>query len=80
MNIEQEIKQSQKKYGHFNSTHEVYGVLIEEVEEFFEVVRLPNHEQQNQFKTKRMIEELTQIASISLRAINELKENKIKWI
>lgn len=30
-----EIQRSREKYDYFNSTHEVYGVLFEEVEEFF---------------------------------------------
>lgn len=82
-----EIQTAKDKYGCFNSTHEVYGVLIEEVEEFFEVVKeKPIHK--NEFmapektdsKQKRMKAELLQIAAISLRAIDELEHNQIKWV
>ena len=38
-----EIQTAREKYGPFNSTHEVYGVLIEEVAEFFELVRIKNY-------------------------------------
>lgn len=72
-----EAKKALEKYGHFNSTHEVYGVLFEEVCEFFEVVR----EKPNTLrKSERMIEELKQIRSIADRAIQEIETNKIKWI
>ena len=72
-----EAKKALEKYGHFNSTHEVYGVLFEEVCEFFDVVReKPNTPR----KSERMIEELKQIRSIADRAIQEIETNKIKWI
>jgi endo-alpha-1,4-polygalactosaminidase (GH114 family) len=75
MDLEQ--KKALETYGHFNSTHEVYGVLMEEVNEFFEVVReKPNTPN----KSKRMIEELNQIRAISERAMNELKNNQIKFV
>ena len=85
-----EIQQAREKYGYFNSTHEVYGVLIEEVSEFFQAVQVKNSDtstfssfelnEDMQTKKKNMIHELTQIAAISLRAIDELRHNKIKWI
>ena len=78
--VENEIKNAKKKYGHFNSTHEIYGVLTEEVEEFWEIVKEPNHKMDDEYKSTRMISELSQVAAISLRAIDELKNNKIKWI
>jgi hypothetical protein len=82
-----EIQTAKEKYGQFHSTHGVYGVLIEEIQEFFDVVKeKPIH--QNEFmasektesKTNRMIHELNQIAAIALRAADELKNNEIKWI
>ena len=83
-----EIQQAREKYGYFNSTHEVYGVLIEKVEEFFHEVKkktIPGNENIDEFsfaetKKRRIIHELTQIAAISLRAIDELRHDKIKWI
>ena len=86
-----EIQQAREKYGYFNSTHEVYGVLIEEVSELFELIKQKGFDSSNEFmsigaeivkddKIKHMIHELTQIAAISLRAIDELKNGEIKWV
>ena len=82
-----EIQQAREKYGYFNSVHEVYGVLIEEVEEFFSEVKQKtvnvNAQKQayeKEGKKKRMIAELTQIAAVSLRAIDELNHGNIKWL
>ena len=82
-----EIQTAKEKYGPFHSTHGVYGVLAEEIQEFFDVVKeKPIH--QNEFmasektesKANRMIQELIQIAAISLRAIDELEHDQIKWV
>ena len=88
--IANEIQTAKEKYGHFNSTHEVYGVLIEEVQEFFQEVQIKNSDQSifksheinedMQTKKKNMIHELNQIAAIALRAADELKNNEIKWV
>ena len=77
--IEQEKTEALKKYGHFNSTHEVYAVLLEEVDEFWELVKLPTQKNAT-LKQDDMIEELTQIAAIAQRAIKELENNEIRWI
>ena len=37
--VAQEIQQAKEKYGPFNSTHELYAVLAEELDEFFEYVK-----------------------------------------
>ena len=86
--VSNEIQQSREKYGCFNSMHEVYGVLIEEVDELFAEVKrktLPGNVTYDEFsftdtKKKAMIHELTQIAAISLRAIDELRHGDIKWV
>ena len=80
MDVEQ--KKAFETYGHFNSTHEVYGVLMEEVNEFFEVVmeKPAKDKVQHYKKTERMIEELNQIRAIAEQSINELKANKIKFV
>jgi len=76
MTIKEEMQTAREKYGAFNSTHEVYGVLAEEVDEFWECVK-----QQPEWKEKEaMINELTQIAAIAQRAIKELENNEIKWV
>jgi hypothetical protein len=85
-----EIQTAREKYGPFNSTHEVYGVLIEEVEEFFDLVRTKtlNTKSGDPFenhavemgKIPDMTSELLQIAAIALRAIDELEHDQIKWV
>lgn len=70
------MQKALEKFGHFNSTHELYGVLIEEVDEFYELVRQkPNPE-----KAQRMIEELTQVAAVALRGARELQNRQIKHV
>lgn len=88
--IEQEKQEAESKYGHFNSTHEVYAVLLEEVDEFWELVKTSTIKDEDQptwrsasfleAKKDQMIHELTQIAAIAQRAITELENNQIRWI
>ena len=80
--IDKEMDTAFTKYGAFNSTHEVYGVLIEEVDEFFELVKIKADYKgvKNEVIIGQMISELTQIAAIAQRAIKELEANQIKWV
>ncbi len=80
MDVEQE--QALEKYGHFNSTHEVYGVLFEEVQEFFDIVREKPAKDKVQYynKVNRMAKELDQIRAIATRAKRELENNQIKHV
>ena len=85
-----EIQTAREKYGPFNSTHEVYGVLIEEVAEFFDEVKKKTALNTDLFmsedrdleseKIYNMKHELLQIAAISMRAIDELEHDQIKWV
>lgn len=74
--IQKEAKKAFNKFGHFNSTHELYGVLIEEVDEFYELVR----QKPNPKKAQRMIEELTQVAAVAYRGVIELQNQQIKHV
>jgi len=76
--IKIEIGGALLNYGHFNSTHEAYAVLQEEVNEFWALVQSKTSDINREGKRVRMIKELTQVAAISMRIIMELKENKIK--
>ena len=81
--VSQEIQTAKEKYGPFNSTHELYGVLKEEFEEFFEIVKerpLQFEDEKDSAKSYRMIHELSQIAAVALRGIDELQHNEIKWV
>jgi hypothetical protein len=80
-----EIETAKAKYDVFNSTHEAYAVLKEEIEEFWELVKQKNKKGSDKStealeKKQQMIHELTQIAAIAQRAIDELKKDEIKWI
>jgi hypothetical protein len=63
-------EESEKKWGAFNSAHEAYGVLLEEVEE------LKAHVWMNQFKRDlgEMRKEALDVASVALRIARELRE------
>jgi hypothetical protein len=83
--IIKEAERAEAKYGHFNSTHELYGVLKEEVDEFWQEVKYPTKTKEGDSeyydsKKKDMIHELTQIAAIAYRGIKELENNQIKYV
>ncbi len=87
--MDKEGKESLEKYGHFHSTHEIYAVLLEEVDEFWEVVKRKtldiNREEPyplNALQIKRvdLVRELKQIRSIADRAIEELETAKVRFI
>ena len=91
--VSQEIQTAKEKYGPFNSTHELYGVLAEEVHEFFQVMMWKNYDpnlfdgkakkelqESLDMKKRNMIHELSQIAAVALRGIDELQHNEIKWV
>lgn len=75
--IQIEASMSREKYGPFNSTHEGYAVLKEEVEELWDLVKKSN---QDGDLSEEMIKELTQICAVSYRMANEIKSGHIKWI
>ena len=76
--IIEESKNSRDHYGPFNSTHEAYGVLMEEVEEFWHEVKTKDPDQK--WKASRMISELIQVSSIAHRLAEELQKNEVKWV
>lgn len=80
--VEIQIQYAIIKYGNFNSTHEAYAVLKEELDEFWDIVKknIDYKESNDDYIKMKMIEELIQIAAISIRVANELDNNKIKFI
>ncbi len=60
----QELRSAEMKHGQFNSMHEAYGVLVEEVEEFFDEVRANDYH-------GSMRHELIQTAGVAMRAVLE---------
>ena len=80
--IEAEAMTAKQKYGAFNSTHEGYAVLKEEVDELWEVIKrnTERHYGTPEWKTKALIPELIQISAVALRMANELSNNEIKHV
>lgn len=63
--IESEAKRATKKHGGFNSLHEAYAVLLEEVDEFWDQVKL-----KKSLRDKTNIAtELVQIAAVCLKTL-----------
>lgn len=59
-----EAHAAQEKYGNFASMHEAYGVLQEEVDEFFDAVR---KRQSDDDRAESIRAEAIQIAAVALR-------------
>ena len=75
--VKGEALKASNKFGPYNSTHEGYAVLKEEVEEFWELVK---ESKQDGRLGNKMIDELIQIAAVSIRMIEEIKKDEIKYI
>ena len=75
--INNEIKTADKNYGSFNSTHEVYGVIQEEIDEFWDLVKLKS---KTILHEKEMIAELIQISAIAKRAAIQIENHQIKYL
>ena len=66
--VSNELHQIRQQQRPFNSAHEAYGVISEEVAEFFDEVRLKRKDR----NPLRMRHELTQIAAVAIRAATDL--------
>ena len=66
--IQEEYKTASSKYPPFNSTHEGYAVIQEEVDELWDLVKANKGIKGNQEFKKECI----QIASMAIRFINDL--------
>lgn len=60
--LRDEIRRADAKYGHFQSTHEAYGVLAEEVAELLDAIR---SNVQNDID-----EEAMQVAAVAMRLVH----------
>ena len=72
--VESELERARKKNKPLNSVHEGYAVILEELEEFWEQVRL---KRDNRDKVK-MYEELVQIAAMAQRTAEDVLELPMK--
>lgn len=60
--LNKEMEFAVEKFGSFNSTHELYAVLLEELEEFWDSVK----------KNEPSSYELIQVAIVAIRGYEEL--------
>lgn len=67
-----ELAQAESKFGPFNSSHEGYAVLLEEVDELWDVVKLNPKKidgDGKKIRNQRMREEAIQIAAMAIKFI-----------
>lgn len=62
--VEQELRQAREKFGPFNSAHEGYAVILEELDELWEAVRRNDVQQQH--------DEAIQVAAMALRFLVDI--------
>jgi hypothetical protein len=63
--VETEINNAQSRFPPLNSLHEAYAVLLEEVDEVFEQMKLKESKRDHDL----LIKELVQVASCALRTV-----------
>ena len=63
--VELELSDAMKKHKRLNSVHEAYAIILEELDEFWEQVKLRRHAR----NTVAMKIELRQIAAMAVRTI-----------
>jgi hypothetical protein len=66
--IQAELTRAREKNSTFNSAHEGYAVILEELDELWEEVRKKRSDRD----TNKMIEECTQIAAMAVRFIQDI--------
>lgn len=71
MEIEEEFMSATKKFGTFHNAHEGYAVLLEEVDELWENVKL---NQSNSRRNKLIHSEAIHVATMALRLIYDCCE------
>jgi len=68
--IFEEMRSAYAKYGDYNTMHELYAVLKEELDEFWDEVKKQKHNRE------RMIAELIQISAVAKRGALQLYANR----
>jgi hypothetical protein len=72
--VEEELTRATHKFGPFHSAHEAYGVLLEEVDELWEAVRMKQSDTKRRPRAIR--EEAIQVAAMALRILVDLCPSK----
>jgi hypothetical protein len=85
--VQSEIENAMAHHGSMSGPHEAYGVLLEEVDEFWDEVKLNPHKMTDAERVawkKRMHKELVQVAAMAVRAIVDLHlyivEHQQNWL
>lgn len=78
-----EMNNGISQFGKFNSLHEAYSIILEEIDEFWELVK-QNPKKMNEndkiIRKDNMIKELIQICSMGLETIVLLEQHDIKGV
>ena len=64
-----EFRKATRKFGRFHNAHEGYAVLLEEVDELWEAVKL---NQNNPEREDRIMSEATQVAAMAIRLLHDV--------
>jgi chromosome condensin MukBEF complex kleisin-like MukF subunit len=71
--IRDELKNATSKFGSFHNAHEAYAVLLEEVDELWDNIKL---NQRTENRTELIKEEAIQVAAMAIRLIYDCCNNK----
>lgn len=66
--VEREIKKAETRWGPISTAHEGYSILLEEVDEFWDHVKM----QQKDRDLKKMRDELIQVAAVAIRVAHSV--------
>lgn len=75
--VSEELAKARAKHSDMNSPHEAYAVILEELDEFWDLVKADDH-QHSDGKT-RMINELVQIGAMAQRAAEDVLGVYVPW-
>lgn len=64
--IRAELERAQKNYPKMNSFHEGYAIILEELDEVWDEIKMKNH------NVQEIRKEMTQVASMCVRFLHDL--------
>ena len=64
-----EFRDATRKFGRFNNAHEGYAILLEEVDELWEAIKL---KQSNPERDDRILREACQVAAMAIRLLHDV--------
>ncbi len=73
--VERELCRARQKHADMQSPHEAYAVILEELDEFWTMVKTDDHHYSD--GQERMVKELVQIAAMAQRAAEDLFPQKV---